>query len=99
GALCGVDRSLYAGDCRADGVAAAGVFRQDAEDARAAGNGAADLRAGGVLRHAAHQLSLACAVSDLRALSAEPAAWLAGLPQVAAQRSRTAAGGRRQSRR
>ena len=53
------DRGLYAADRIPDGVAAAGIFRQDGEDARAAGNGAAGFRLGGVLHRAADQLSLA----------------------------------------
>ena len=53
------DRALYAGDRVPDGVAAAGVFGQDDPDARAAGNGAAGFRLGGVLHRAADRLSLA----------------------------------------
>ena len=44
--------ALYAGDRVPDGVAAAGVLRQDGAHAGAAGNGAAGVRLGGVLHRA-----------------------------------------------
>ena len=53
------DRGLYAADRVPDGVAAAGIFRQDGAHAGAAGNGAAGVRLGGVLHRAADRLSLA----------------------------------------
>ena len=52
-----------------DGVAAAGIFRQDRADAGAAGNGAAGVRLGGVLHRAVDRLSLAHPVGRLGALS------------------------------
>ena len=56
-----------------DGVAAAGIFRQDGADARAAGNGAAGFRLCRVLRRTADRLSLAHPVDRLGALSRKPA--------------------------
>ena len=53
------DRALYAGDRVPDGLAAAGVFRQDRAHAGAAGNGAAGFRLGGFLHRAVDRLSLA----------------------------------------
>ena len=52
-----------------DGVAAAGVFRQDRAHAGAAGNGAAGFRLGGVLHRAADRLSLAHSVGRDGAVS------------------------------
>src|SRR5438045_1446470 len=53
------DRGLYAADRVPDGVAAAGIFRQDGAHAGAAGNGAAGFRLGGILHRALDRLSLA----------------------------------------
>ena len=66
--------ALYARDRVPDGVAAAGIFRQDGAHAGAAGNGAAGFRLGRVLHRAADRLSLAHPVVRLGALSPEPAA-------------------------
>ena len=67
------DRALYAGDRVPDGLAAAGVFRQDRADAGAAGNGAAGFRLGGFLHRAADQLSLVHSFGGFGAVSVEPA--------------------------
>ena len=75
-----------------DGVAAAGIFRQDGAHARAAGNGAAGFRLGGVLHRAVDQLSLAHPVVLHGALSAEPAVGMEILSRPGAKRGRRAVG-------
>ncbi len=62
---------LYAADCVPDGFAAAGVFGQDRADARAAGNGAAGFRFGGLLYRASDCVSLAYFVGWFGTLSPE----------------------------
>ena len=77
-----------------DGVAPAGVFRQDGADAGAAGNGAAGFRLRGVLRRAADRLSLAHPVDRLGALSRKPALGVEVLSRPRAQSGRHSAAGR-----
>ena len=79
-----VDGILHAADRLPDGVAAAGVLRQDREDARAAGDGVAGVRVGGVLRRAADRVSLAHPVGGLGGLSNQPALGLEVLPRPGA---------------
>ena len=83
------DRVLYAGDRLPDGVAPAGVFRQDGAPAGAAGDGAAGVRLGDLLRGAADRLSLAHSVGGLGALSPQPAAG-AGSPIATIERAAAA---------
>ena len=59
-----------------DGVPPAGVLGQDGEDARGAGNGAAGVRLGGLLRRAADRLPLAHPVGRFGDLSHVPAVGL-----------------------
>ena len=80
------DHVLYAADRIPDGVAAAGVFRQDRAPAGAAGDGAAGFRLGDLLRGAAGRLSLAHSVGGVGALSLEPAMGLEGLSRPSASR-------------
>src|SRR5256885_16261484 len=70
------DRGLYAADRIPDGVAAAGIFRQDRADAGAAGNGVAGVRLGDFLHRASDWLSLVHLVDRLGAVSAQPATGL-----------------------
>ena len=70
------DHRLYAADRLPDGVAAAGVFRQDRALAGAAGDGAAGFRHRDFLRGAADRLSLAHSVGGLGTLSRQPAVGL-----------------------
>ena len=77
-----------------DGVAPAGIFRQDGADARAAGNGAAGFRLRGVLRRTADRLSLAHPVDRLGALSRKPALGVEVLSRPRAQSGRHSAAGR-----
>ena len=78
-----------------DGVAAAGILRQDREDAGAAGNGAAGVRLGGVLHRAVDRLSLAHPVGRIGALSDEPAAGMEVLSRPRARRRGAGEGGDR----
>ena len=68
-----------------DGFAAAGVLRQARRQARAAGNGAAGVRRGGVVLRAADQLSVGSAHHRHARLSRLPADRLAVLPRISAQ--------------
>ena len=68
-----------------DGFAAAGVFRQDGAHARAAGNGAAGFRLGGLLHRAPDQLSLVHPVGGFGAVPAEPAGRVEVLSRPCAQ--------------
>ena len=77
--------ALHAGDRVPDGVAAAGVLRQARRQARAAGNGAAGVRAGGAVLRAADRLSVVGAVDRHGLLSRLPAARLGVLQGVSAQ--------------
>ena len=71
--------ALYACDRIPDGVAAAGVLRQARRQARAAGNGAAGVRAGCAVHRAADRLSVVGAV-DRHHLPISPACRSAGSP-------------------
>ena len=75
------DRALYACHRVPDGVAAAGIFRQDGEDAGAAGNGAAGFRVGDFLHCAADRLSLVHPLGLHDRVSAEPAGGMEILPR------------------
>ena len=77
--------ALYARDRIPDGVAVAGVLRQARRQARAAGNGAAGVRAGGAVLRAADRLSVVGAVDRHDLLSRLPAARLGLLQGVSAQ--------------
>ena len=71
--------ALHACDRVPDGVAVAGVLRQARRQARAAGNGAAGVRAGGAVHRAADRLSVVGAV-DRDHLPISPACRSAGSP-------------------
>ena len=86
------DGGLHAPDRFPDGVAAAGIFRQDREDAGAAGNGVAGVRLGGVLHRAVDRLSLAHPVGGIGALSDQPAL---GMEVLSRPRARRRGAGRR----
>ena len=71
--------ALHARDRVPDGVAAAGVLRQARRQARAAGDGAAGVRAGGAVLRAADQLSVVGADASARS-AISPACRSAGSP-------------------
>ena len=71
--------ALHARDRIPDGVAAAGVLRQARRQARAAGDGAAGVRAGGAVLRAADRLSVVGAVASARS-AISPACRSAGSP-------------------
>ena len=77
--------ALHARHRLPDGVAAAGVLRQAGRQARAAGDGAAGVRAGRAVLRAADRLSVVGADHRHGLLSREPAARLAVVPGGPAQ--------------